>query len=386
MPSFPKFSGRWVDALLTVGANKRVLRYQAPTRNDVTPKKYSVFISSTFEDLREERRAVQDTIIELGDFPVQMETFPASDQDAFDLISSLLDQCDYYVLIIAGRYGSFVSGQLSFTHREFRYAVDHQIPVLVMLHGNRGLIPAEKTEPTEEGRRLLEAFIEEASQGRTRKTWLTTGDLKSAVSHALGNAKLTKPRTGWVRGDTVASLEVLEQLNEVRQENARFRDALGTTEITIPHIPLPGIEESVEVDFQGNSPVKGGNYGSRGSVKTTWLSLFLIVQANLRWGTEHDGYWIDVDGSCVAIGSSMVQEVLETDAGKYFRITPNTLHRLTAYYIEAGLMQPQTSDAPFTEAAHRLARSQHFIQRDTPAFVLSRGTAVVNDPNDDIPF
>lgn len=72
----------------------------------VHDKRYQVLISLTFRDLREERRAVQDVIISTGDFPVQMESFPSADEDQFDFIKSLIDKGDYYVHIIAGRYGS----------------------------------------------------------------------------------------------------------------------------------------------------------------------------------------------------------------------------------------------------------------------------------------
>lgn len=359
-------------------------------------KRYSVFISSTFEDLREERRAVQDGIIEVGDFPVQMESFPASDQDAFELITSLLDQCDYYVLIIGGRYGSLSEDGLSFTHKEFRYAVEKHIPVLVMLHGDLGTISADKTERTEDGRKRLESFISEASLGRTRKTWRTIGDLKTAVLNALGNAKQTKPRTGWVRGDTVANVDVLEQLNEVRQENAKFREELGTLEVHIPHIPLPPIEEALEVEFMSNRPQRQGGYGSSGAIVTTWLSLFLHVHPNISWGSDDEGgYWINERDSCVAIGSALVQEVFSGDAGAYFKISPNTFRKLTSYYIEAGLMLPQDNERPFTDIADRLARRHHFVKTDGPAFALVRGKAKVHSQapefepqgmDDDIPF
>lgn len=145
--------------------------------------KYSVFISSTFENLREERRAVQDTVIEAGDFPVQMESFPASDDAAFDLITTLLDQCDYCVLIIGGRYGAIADDG----HKEYRYAVERQIPVLVMLHGQRGQIPSDKTERTDTGKRLLEEFIEEVSATKTRKTWASVAE--PAGAHDVGDAE-----------------------------------------------------------------------------------------------------------------------------------------------------------------------------------------------------
>jgi len=122
-------------------------------------KRYQVFISSTFEDLKEERRAVQDVIISTGDFPVQMESFPAADEDQFEFIKSLIDHCDYYVLIIAGRYGTVAEDGMSYTEKEYRYAVSKGVPVLVMIHNNRGSIAADKSEKTEESKEYLEHFI-----------------------------------------------------------------------------------------------------------------------------------------------------------------------------------------------------------------------------------
>ena len=40
-------------------------------------KKYSFFISSTYEDLKQERDAVIHTVLTLGQFPVGMEMFSA---------------------------------------------------------------------------------------------------------------------------------------------------------------------------------------------------------------------------------------------------------------------------------------------------------------------
>ncbi len=38
-------------------------------------KKYQIFISSTYEDLKDERRKVRDAILEAMHFPVGMELF-----------------------------------------------------------------------------------------------------------------------------------------------------------------------------------------------------------------------------------------------------------------------------------------------------------------------
>jgi hypothetical protein len=93
-------------------------------------KRYSIFISSTYEDLKVERLAVQDVVISAGDFPVQMESFPAADEDQFEFIKSLIDKCDYYVLIVAGRYGTLAEDGMSYTEKEYRYAASKGITVL----------------------------------------------------------------------------------------------------------------------------------------------------------------------------------------------------------------------------------------------------------------
>ena len=69
-------------------------------------KKYQVFVSSTYQDLLEERQEVMQALLELECIPVGMELFPAADDDQWTLIKGLIKDCDYYVLIVGGRYGS----------------------------------------------------------------------------------------------------------------------------------------------------------------------------------------------------------------------------------------------------------------------------------------
>ena len=357
--------------------------------------KYSIFISSTFEDLKEERRAVQDTVIKTGDFPVQMESFPAADEGPFELISSLLNECDYYVLIIGGRYGKPGEDGLSYTHKEYRYAIEREIPVMVMLHGDRGKIAADKIEGTDDGKRRLDAFIDEVSSDKHRKTWTNIGELQHEVLQALNYAKLTRPRVGWVRGDTAAAVETLAELNEVRKEKDKYREALGQLEVEIPSVQMPAIESRVEVDYLPIQPRRSRFRGSSGTIDTSWMPLFPLILQNLKWDDNNfsGGYYIDEDASCLAIGSALVQEVSDDDTSGYFKISPNTLRRLTSYYMEINLMNPEGDEKPFPEVAQRIARRQQFAVSERPNFVLRRGTAEILEvkaytppPEDEIPF
>ena len=69
-------------------------------------KKYQVFVSSTYEDLVEERKEVVQAILECGCIPAGMELFPGSSRSQWEVIKQVIDDSDYYVMILAGKYGS----------------------------------------------------------------------------------------------------------------------------------------------------------------------------------------------------------------------------------------------------------------------------------------
>src|SRR5437762_5249273 len=92
-------------------------------------KKYTIFVSSTQQDLREEREAVAKAILELGHIPIGMEMFSAADEQQWQLIRRQIDQTDYYVVIVAHRYGS-MAADVSYTEREYEYAITTGVPVL----------------------------------------------------------------------------------------------------------------------------------------------------------------------------------------------------------------------------------------------------------------
>ncbi|KFB09560.1 hypothetical protein EL18_00576 [Nitratireductor basaltis] len=325
---------------------------------------------------------------------MQMESFPAAEVDQFAFIKSLIDQCDYYVLIIAGRYGSVAEDGLSYTHKEFRYAVLKRVPILLMLHEDLGAISADKSEDTDEGRKRLKQFIDEAQTGRLRRTWGTIDELKLRVREALDYAKATKPRTGWVRGDSVARIETLEELNAVRRENDQFRKALGKLEIYVPLPEIPAADEEIEIDILPGE-VSGFSQIKRGStfkLKGTWVSFFPIFFENLKWqSNDWNGSWyhtIDQDGSCVAIGSALAGEVAAIDASQLFKISKGTFERLSSYYQEIGLMT-EDEESLFTETAKRLSRRHRISCGAASQFAVIDGEVKVTVEAydiDDIPF
>lgn len=49
-------------------------------------KRYQVFISSTYSDLKSERQTVMQTLMEMDCIPAEMELFPSIDEDQWEYI------------------------------------------------------------------------------------------------------------------------------------------------------------------------------------------------------------------------------------------------------------------------------------------------------------
>ncbi len=89
-------------------------------------RKLQVFISSTYEDLKDERKAAVESILAAGHIPAGMELFSAGDKSQMRVIEHWIDESDVYLLILGTRYGSIEpeSGK-SYTHLEYEYASKH---------------------------------------------------------------------------------------------------------------------------------------------------------------------------------------------------------------------------------------------------------------------
>ena len=172
-------------------------------------KKYQIFISSTYLDLKGERENVGNAISKTNHIAVGMELFGASTRPQWDLIKELIDKTDYYILIIGGRYGSISpimddgdTRQISYTQKEYEYAFKKGIPVYTFFRKNIELLSEDKKEKTEKNRRKLENFIRLIkNNGYYHEDWDNADQLSVKVTTALNKAYSDVPRAGWVRAD-----------------------------------------------------------------------------------------------------------------------------------------------------------------------------------------
>ncbi|MBR1205870.1 MULTISPECIES: DUF4062 domain-containing protein [unclassified Bradyrhizobium] len=188
---------------------------------------FQVFVSSTFNDLEEERRLVSKSLAKAGYVVAGMELFSAADEDQLEYIKRVIDRSDYYVVITAGRYGSLADDGVSFTEKEFEYAKSKGIPVLALLHKNPGSLPFEKSEQTEIGRSNLERFNGKLKKDRMADFWSNKDELSAKAVIAVGNESNLRPGLGWVRGDNAIDPKVLQEAEKLRIENAELKATIA---------------------------------------------------------------------------------------------------------------------------------------------------------------
>lgn len=176
-------------------------------------KKYQVFVSSTYEDLKEERAAVFQALLDLSCIPVGMEQFPASGMSPMEYIKKMLDACDYYILILAGRYGSVdPSDGIGFTEKEYDYAVDKGMPVMSFIIDDVGQLPSDKCGKTDEQRAALERFRRKVSSGKMIRKYSSIEGLMHAVSVSMIQCIRDFPAIGWVRADGIDADSTVESI------------------------------------------------------------------------------------------------------------------------------------------------------------------------------
>lgn len=198
-------------------------------------KKYQIFISSTFKDLKTARLKVRDAILSMYHFPVGMEMFGALDEDQWDVIKRDIDASDYYVLIIGKMFGSEVPGEgISYTQKEYRYAVEQGIPVLAFLMKDDADVAKTFQETDKDRIDKLKDFRKEVETGRVVSFWSNPDELAGQVISSLSRQIARKQRPGWIRASEfdiekshAELLELTEKVRELEVENADLRKITG---------------------------------------------------------------------------------------------------------------------------------------------------------------
>jgi len=240
--------------------------------------KYQVFVSSTYRDLLVERQEVMQALLELDCIPVGMELFPAADDDQWTLIKRLIDDCDYYILIIGGRYGSINKEGISYTQMEYEYALKKEIPIISFLHKKPENISVGKTEDDKALKVKLDEF-KELVQQKMCKYYESPIELGSIVSRSLVRLTKDKPRPGWVKATYLPSEDSTKEILELTKQVEQLKEELKQYKNKAPE----GIEllsqGGDEIELQYTFIAKGktwqiGDLRYESTTKLSWDEIF----------------------------------------------------------------------------------------------------------------
>jgi len=221
--------------------------------------RYQVFVSSTYTDLATERAEVLQAVWEMDCIPTGMEAFVASNESQWEVIKRVINECDYYVLIIGGRYGSITEDGISYTEKEYRYAKELAIPVLAFVHSNPDEIPVGKSEKDSALQKKLTNFRLEVTSTHPVRFWSTASELGGVVSRSLNREIKINPRLGWIRNDGNSPIALLERVNKLSEENQRLQAIAAQSREE--EIILDLEQGQDEVTLRGTtviSPIAGG--------------------------------------------------------------------------------------------------------------------------------
>lgn len=170
--------------------------------------KHQVFICSTFIDLKKERQKLFIELYKNGFIPVGMEGFTPANRGQLQYIKDRIDECDYFVVLVAHRYGTespdATAGE-SITEYEYNYAlVKGNIPI------SRFVITDSASWPGDEKFRSLGRDRDRLIKFKARlaKTdrdifsinpWQDGGDLVRQVLTAVNAMRTEEPRPGLIR-------------------------------------------------------------------------------------------------------------------------------------------------------------------------------------------
>lgn len=226
-----------------------------------------IFVSSSFEDLREHRAAAIRVLRQLGHEVLAMEDMIAGSAAPLSKVIEMVDRSEAYVGVFAWRYGyvpargagppasaptnipvvkGAIVGETSITHYEYLRAVERQLPVMAFLLDEHYPWPPQLIDGFDKTRAQAPAnadkirALRQVLQQERVISWFTTPtDLEARVSAAVTMAGLTRqldlqPATALppgigVANDSSASLGIMQAIIDAGDQQRALKIDLETT-------------------------------------------------------------------------------------------------------------------------------------------------------------
>ncbi len=206
-------------------------------------KKLQVFISSTFEDMKEERQAAVEAVLEAGHIPAGMELFSAGTLDQMKTIQRWIEDSDVYMLVLGGRYGSIEPiSRKSYIECEFDFALSVGKPIFSLV-----ISPA-----------LLDAKV--------RRLGIRTIEQGSTESLELFKKKVLSRLCAFFNNIEELQKESIKSLLAISREY----DLTGWVRADDPDLSAIGVVQNYYYPFLDPMKVKGGRVVKAKKSENTW--------------------------------------------------------------------------------------------------------------------
>ena len=154
----------------------------------------SAFISSTFIDLKDDRKKVADVLNKRGVLVNALDEQPASNKKAKDRILNGIEQSDFVILIIGDRYGSILEAMtgspwMSITYWEYLEAKRLGKTILPYIKENNDSNPLPHDDKNNKDyikkRKYFSRFKHDVSESHTPSYYLSPEELADEIDKSL---------------------------------------------------------------------------------------------------------------------------------------------------------------------------------------------------------
>ena len=197
-------------------------------------KKYQVFISSTYTDLRDERQAAVEAILKSGHIPAGMELFSAGDESQLETIKRWIDASDIYLLILGTRYGSLEpKSRMAYIECEYDYAISNQKPFFSIVASEKLI----KKKAQQFGPQIIETHLQAYKDFRAKVLSKTSSffedckDIKLGIHESISDIENRYDLIGWVSASEIQdSKSLISNFNSLSEENIKLKQQIESLE------------------------------------------------------------------------------------------------------------------------------------------------------------
>lgn len=168
-------------------------------------RKFQVFVSSPFVGMEKEREAAIKAILDSECIPIGMEMFPPTSEDALRYIKKVIDQSDFYLVMLGASYGTInPTYDISYTELEYNYALKKKKPIIVCISSNANTLLNQMDEKISKKYRN---FFSKLRKNRIVPEFSNDETLTIEIYKALSELKKNpNSSAGFVRANEITKL------------------------------------------------------------------------------------------------------------------------------------------------------------------------------------